>query len=266
MQVISLIKNFFESKNIIEELQKNLSSKLIEEIYINPKNISKSIIKAKLQETSYIKNVANTIDSFKEIDIEKYILDKMNSFEKNINYKMPDNAKIYVIIGLDTTTIYSIKFKDEDITILLLESTNGYIDKLDMLLAHEFTHFIRRKILNKDIFEISIGERFITEGIGCNYSEEIIANKNVYEYCLVKNEIVLWVKNNIDKLDEYIKNEKYKNDLMPCFFKMGAKTELENMPTRTGYVYGYYKVKEYLEKNNLKIKDIIGINWEEILK
>jgi uncharacterized protein YjaZ len=38
------------------------------------------------------------------------------------------------------------------------------------------------------------------------------------------------------------------------------------MPTRTGYVYGYYKVKEYLEKNNLKIKDIIGINWEEILK
>lgn len=44
MQVISLIKNFFESKNIIEELQKNLSSKLIEEIYINPKNISKSII------------------------------------------------------------------------------------------------------------------------------------------------------------------------------------------------------------------------------
>ena len=82
MQVISLIKNFFESKNIIEELQKNLSSKLIEEIYINPKNISKSIIRAKLQETSYIKNVANTIDSFKEIDIEKYILDKMNSFEK----------------------------------------------------------------------------------------------------------------------------------------------------------------------------------------
>ena len=53
---------------------------------------------------------------------------------------------------------------------------------------------------------------------------------------------------------------------MPCFFKIGAKTELENMPTRTGYVYGYYKVKEYLEKNNLKIKDIIGINWEEILK
>lgn len=83
---------------------------------------------------------------------------------------------------------------------------------------------------------------------------------------MVDNKKVLWVKNNINKLDEYIKNEKNKNSLMSCFFKMNAKTELENMPTRTGYVYGYFKVKEYLDKNNLKIKDIIGINWGKILK
>lgn len=53
----------------------------------------------------------------------------MNLFEKDINYDIPNNAKIYVIIGFDTTTIYSIKLKNEDITVLLLESTNGDLEK-----------------------------------------------------------------------------------------------------------------------------------------
>ncbi len=44
------------------------------------------------------------------------------------------------------------------------------------------------------------------------------------------------------------------------------KTELDNIPTRTRYVYGYFKGKKYLDKNNLKIKDIIGIDWRKILK
>ena len=46
---------------------------------------------------------------------------------------------------------------------VLLESTNGDLDNLDMLLAHEFTHFVRRQIFKRDIFENSIGERFVVE-------------------------------------------------------------------------------------------------------
>lgn len=267
MQGINLISDFFNMEdNIIDILKNNLSNNLIKELYINTKDVSKDVINEKLNDTLYLEKVKNTINCFRNIDIEKYILDKMNLFEKDINYKMPYNAKIYVIIGIDTTTIYSIKYKSENVTILLLESTNGDINKLDMLLAHEFTHFIRRKLLERDIFETSIGERFITEGIGCNYSREIIPNKNDYEYCIVDKETVLWVKNNIGNIDEYIKNEKHNNNLMSCFFKMNAKTELDNMPARTGYVYGYLKVKEYLDNNNLKVKDIIGINYKEILK
>ena len=49
------------------------------------------------------------------------------------------------------------------------------------------------------------------------------------------------------------------------FFYMFAKTSILNMPVRTGYVYGYLKVKAYMKKNNLKIKDIVKIDWREIL-
>ncbi len=40
-----------------------------------------------------------------------------------------------------------------------------------------------------------------------------------------------------------------KNNMMYDFFYMFAKTKIPNMPVRTGYVYGYLKVKEYMRKN-----------------
>lgn len=78
-------------------------------------------------------------------------------------------GELYVLFGLDTTTIYATKLYDKDVTVLLLESTKGIEDNLDILLAHEYTHFVRKQIFKRDIFENSIGERFITEGIGCKY-------------------------------------------------------------------------------------------------
>ena len=53
--------------------------------------------------------------------------------------------------------------------------------------------------------------------------------------------------------------------MMYDFFYMFAKTKIPNMPVRTGYVYGYIKVKEYMRKNNFKIKDIVKSDWREVL-
>ena len=52
------------------------------------------------------------------------------------------------------------------------------------------------------------------------------------------------------------------NELMSDFFYMYADISI---PVRTGYVYGYLKVKKYLEKNNLRIKDILNKDWRDIL-
>lgn len=46
---------------------------------------------------------------------------------------------------------------------------------------------------------------------------------------------------------------------------MYAKTKIPNMPVRTGYIYGYLKVKEYMKRNNLQVKDIIIIDWRKII-
>lgn len=248
----------------IEDLYNYLSSDLINELYFKPKKINKDIINNKLNDSKYIEKFNNTINTYKNLDMVDIITRKINEFELDTSIKL-DNYKIYLIIGLDTTTIYSFNYNNEDVTVLLLESTNGDIDNLNMLLAHEFTHFVRKQIFKRDIFENSIGERFIVEGIGCNYSREIVPNKEDYEYTIVKEDTVNWVKNNIDKIEKHFNGKIDTNELMSDYFYMYADTKKTGLPARTGYVYGYLKVKEYLEKNNLKIRDIIDKNWEDIL-
>ena len=56
-------------------------------------------------------------------------------------------------------------------------------------------HYKKTYMWIKD-FENSIGERFVVEGIGCNYSREVVPNKEEFEYCIVNRETVNWVNNN----------------------------------------------------------------------
>lgn len=253
-----------ENQDIISVLKNNFNNKMIEKLYLLPKNIDKNLIEKKLSDERYINKVLNSIKKFKNKNIENLIIDKLKFYENDTNYKI-EEGKMFIIIGLDTTTIYSTNIDGEDVTILLLESTDGDEDTLDMLLAHEFTHFIRKQQLAKDIFEESIGERFITEGIASNYSREIVPNKKDSEYCIVSEDTVEWVKNNLFLIEEHMKNKRDTSELMYDYFYMYADINITGIPPRTGYVYGYLKVKQYLENNNLKIKDILEIDWRKVI-
>ena len=248
----------------IDNLSNYLNSDLLNELYFIPKKVDKKLINIKLSNPEYIEKVNRTITLYKNLSLEKFISDKIANFELDTHQRI-ESYTIYLIIGLDTTTIYSFKYKGEDVSVLLLESIDGIVEKLDILLAHEFTHWVRKQIFQSDIFEKSLGERFIVEGIGCNYSRKIVPDKKDCEYCLVNDSVVTWVKNNIDKVEEKMMGHLETNELMSDFFYMFVDTRKTKMPARVGYVYGYLKVKDYLEKNNLRIRDIINIDWKEIL-
>ncbi len=258
-------KSLFNANNLKKSLIDYFSDDLIYELYFKPKKVNRNLINEKINNIDYINQVKKTINAYKNLDIEKIIADKINAFEKDTSYKI-DDYRIYIIIGLNTTTIYSTKYNGEDVTVLLLEATCGDTDILSMLLAHEYTHFVRRQVFKRDIFENSIGERFMVEGIGCNYSREIVPGMEDYIYCIVSKDIVDWVKDNIDKVEAHMIGKKDSNEMMYDYFYMFADTNKTGLPPRTGYVYGYLKVKEYLEDNNLKIKDIITKDWEDIFK
>lgn len=266
MIIYNVCKNIFsnDEKNIKKLLLDYFDNELLDKIYFIPKKVDKKMITTKLNDSIFLDKVLNTFSYYKNKNIENIIHDKIKKFEIDTSYKL-DCGKIYVIIGLDTTTIYSIRYNDEDVTVLLLESTNGSEETLDILLAHEFTHFVRKQVFKNDIFENSIGERFIVEGIGCNYSREIVPDKDDYAYCIVNKETFDWVKNNIEKIEDLVKGKIDSNELMSDYFYMYADKNKTGIPPRTGYVYGYLKVMEYLTKNNLKLKDILNVEWYKIL-
>ena len=236
----------------------------LKDIYFEPKKIEKDKIEEIIKSRDYQKVLLDTITNLNNINLNEFFANTLNELGNILNYK-DINKKVYVIIGLNTTTIYSTKYKNEEVTVILLESTFGLEENIKMLLAHEYTHWIREKEIKHDIFEQCIGERFVTEGIACNFSEEVVPNKPKSYYTIVPNTTVEWVENNIETIDKFVEPELDKNNMMYDFFYMFAKTKIPNMPVRTGYVYGYIKVKEYMRKNNLKIKDIIKSDWREVL-
>lgn len=260
MKIINTLTNLNFSDN--NNLNDYWNNELIQKLYFIPKKIDINLIYSRLKDEAYKEQLSNTIKYLNTINIEDEIEKLLEYFENNTRYSLKDE-KIYVIIGLNTTTIYSTIINNEEITVLCIESINGIYDKLKILIAHEFTHFVRKNLLNKDIFESSIGERLVTEGIAINYSREMVPNKEESQYCIVSSNTIEWVKENIQFIEKYTKEELDNNNLMLDLFYMFAKIDF---PVRSGYVYGYLKVKAYLEKNKLKVKDILGINWQDILK
>lgn len=259
MEIINTLVDI--SKNNINEYW---NSDIIDKIYFIPKKVNKDKINEKCNDEKYLEKLDKTLEFNNSVDVIDTVKEMFQDFVKDTSYKL-GTGKLYVIVGLDTTTIYSTNILGEDVTVLCLEAINGKLDNLRMLLAHEYTHFIRKDLLKKDIFEECIGERIITEGIASNYSREMVSGKKESEYTIVPDETVEWVNNNITVIEDIIKNNLSDNSLMSLLFYMFAKIDIKDMPVRCGYVYGYFKVKEYLEHNNLYIKDIIGIDWKEIL-
>lgn len=260
------LKEYKETKDIEKSINNyfNNNYSLLEKIYFLPKKVQTSKILSIVKNEEYKNMILKMTSNLKDINLNTLFIDIVHELENELDYKNI-NKKVYVILGFNDTTIYSTKYQNEDVTVILLESTLGKTDNIKMLLAHEYTHWIREKEIKHDIFESCIGERFITEGIACNFSKQMVPNRQESYYTIVPDTTVQWVKNNIEVLDEIVKNELDKNNMMYDFFYMFAITK-NKMPVRTGYVYGYLKVKEYMEHNNVKIKDVVKMDWKDIFK
>lgn len=233
-------------------------------IFILRQKIEMEKIDEIITNDGYIQLIEQTIKNISIINIEEVIKNIIKKLETTLKIEESEE-EIFIIFGFHTTTIYSTEYQKKNVTVLLLESTLGLEENIKMLLAHEYTHWIRKKTFCHDIFESCMGERFVTEGIACNFSEKMVPNKKESYYCIVPQKTVNWVNQNMKIIDGLVKESLDSNKGMYNFFYMFAKTIPDNMPVRTGYVYGYLKVKKYLKENNKKVENIIKIGWEDIL-
>ena len=257
-----------EWRRVFNKYYFSQNKKLLSEIYFKPKgfSIQESIFDrlAQLNKSYYSELIINVgdLDCF-EITIKEMtnkVLKALKLGEEEIN------AEIYVIVGLNSTTIYSTEYEGKKVTVICLESVNGNIDGIQLLLAHECNHWMRQKAFRHDIFEHCVGERIVTEGLACAFSEEVCPNKSIAEYCIVPENTVRWTIENIQKLDDIITSQLNVNKLITqLFFRSPLEPLMRRMPPRIGYVYGYLKVKEYLDRSNLSITDVTTLDWQKVL-
>ncbi len=238
------------------------NSDLLQEIYFKPKVIPGQVQASVLRDPSFWEKTARLRGFTEKYEIESICDSFVRSFERDTGFPAGEQT-LYLILGCGTTTIYSTSIGGQDCSVLCMEAIDGEMDRLKMLLAHEYTHLVRKQFLKKDIFESCVGERLITEGIAENYAEEIVPGKQDSVYCLVDEETVGWVQKNIQEIKLRVQSDLSGTALMRDLFYMYANIDY---PVRCGYVYGYYVVKQYLKEHKLTVKDILSSDWRTILE
>lgn len=172
---------------------------------------------------------------------------------------------VYVIVGLDCTNIYSTLFRGSQITVLCLEATDGDFAALELLLSHECHHWRRQQQLSHDIFTSTVGERMISEGLASYFSQEVKPGLDISDYCYVPPDTVEWVRNNWNILDA-IRDDLNSSRLMTAFFSRNPSEQIvDGMPPRTGYVFGYLKVQQFLSGLQKSASQMSGIKWNAVM-
>lgn len=172
---------------------------------------------------------------------------------------------VYVIVGLDCTNIYSTQFRGSQITVLCLEATDGDFDVLELLLSHECHHWKRQQQLSNNIFTSTVGERMVSEGLASYFSQEVQPGHEISDYCYVPPDTVQWVVDNWNLLDD-IHDDLNSSRWMAAFFSRNPSEQMvDGMPPRTGYVFGYLKVRQFLSVIQKDASQMAGIQWNAVM-
>lgn len=238
---------------------------LLKEIHFNPKgfNTEESIYtRCSTLGRDYFSKLRTNIDITEDYEIKM----KSNTHSILSNYQNSEiEVDLYVIVGVDCTNIYSTEYKGKTVTVLCLESVEGSLDKLNLLLSHESHHWVRDNFYKGRLFGNCVGQRAVTEGLAINCSEYLFPGHQIDEYSYVPEATVNWVIKNWDNIDNYISEKRNINDFKSGLFTRNITSGLScDEPPRVGYVYGYLKVREYMRRNNKNPVELVDLDWQKV--
>jgi Predicted Zn-dependent protease len=238
------------------------NSAILEEIYFKPKGFeSKEKILKRIEEMGFefFSELRKSIGNIN--DFEYMIQSTANDILKEFNQVVID-TNVYVIIGGNCTNIYSTEYDGRTITVICLESIQGEIEKIKLLLSHEIHHWIREKKVKDGLFGVCNGERAVTEGLAINCSEFLFPGYRACEYCYVSDSTMNWVIEHWVEVDRLFLEQAKQNDLTSGFFTRNKTPNLiRDIPPRIGYAYGYLKVKNYIRNEGGTPIKLVGVPW-----
>jgi uncharacterized protein YjaZ len=106
----------------------------------------------------------------------------------------------------------------------------------------------------------------VTEGLAVVFSEEVCPGRTIADYCFVPAATVTWVDDHWPSLEALIsRNQLYETRLLDALFaRQPANTLAPGMPPRVGYVYGYLKVRAFLQALNRLASTAKDLPWAQV--
>ena len=198
-------------------------------------------------------------------NIDKYIIetcDKCNELFNLKNEKLELN--FVLLVGLYMVDGWVTEFNNKTTAFFAIEYMKNE-DAIKVFLAHEITHNIQNNLI--EFGKITLAERLFIEGIAVAASEELCNIKDkafcIYHNTENANEIVekcelQWTNVKLDIIDNLDnKSDEYTSKYF------GGDTGNENLPKRSGYLYGYNIIKELLKTNSFE--ELLRWNKEKII-
>ncbi|OLZ11434.1 DUF2268 domain-containing putative Zn-dependent protease [Sulfobacillus thermosulfidooxidans] len=195
---------------------------------------------------------------------ERDVADIIHDILSQLHYRGP-TYDLFVLVGLDSTNIYSLRVNGQPTTVLCLEAAGGERAAIQRLLAHEGHHWARQHECSIGRPE-SAGERLVAEGLAALFSEEIQPGLDAAAYCYVPPATVTWVTAHW-KFLEGLEGQLSDSSLIDALFSRNPKhLLLSDMPPRTGYVYGYLKCREVIaRRKGRSALEAVAMPWEQVL-
>jgi hypothetical protein len=176
--------------------------------------------------------------------------------------------EVHVLVGLQCTNIYSVEFEEHKVTVMCLESVQGRLEGVRLLMAHECHHWARQEAFMHDLFGAELGERVVTEGLAACFSEDVQPGLGVEEYCFVPRSTVEWTLLHWEELDRLIMQQVEGRALIDPLFSCTpepSELPLAGMPPRVGFVYSYLKMTERLQQLRKNAVQMARTPWQEVL-
>jgi hypothetical protein len=182
-------------------------------------------------------------------------------------YKITElKLNFIVLVGLFKANAFVTSYNDETAFYFLEKMPDK--KHLNILLAHEITHLFQFSQLNDDDYIPTLADNIFTEGLACFASSCLCPGFSLSEYICMNFGWEHWISKCMAQFN-YIKNEvmdnlESKNSEYFTKYFVGDNAVKNSIPTRIGYLIGYYVI-EHLNKK-YALDEIITWQQERIIK
>lgn len=164
---------------------------------------------------------------------------------------------VYLVVGFFSADGFTVDVTGWPVIGIGLERYRDF-RLLNIILAHEYSHYARRLSLGSSVEPGSetLGRKLLAEGLSVAFSRHVYPRRKLEDHLLMSRRRLNWCRKNEALLESIAREDLGSSRLVPTFFGRG-KPDV-GIPPRTGMYLGYRLVERALEERGQGVLEGLG--------